>query len=113
MVGSTPRSLRLPASEVSLCRRPVRNIAVASQCADSTSTRVVVSDISVVWPPMTPPRPMIPESSVTTRSSVDRARSVPSRVVSRSPSAARRTRIGPVSLSASYPWIGRPSSSIT
>ena len=38
IVGSTPRSLRLPASEVILWRRPVRNIAVASQCADSTRT---------------------------------------------------------------------------
>ena len=85
--GSTPRSLRLPASEVSLWRLPVRNIEVASQWAASTSTDVVVADISVVSPPMTPPRPMIPESSVTTRSSVDRARSVPSSVVSRSPVA--------------------------
>ena len=101
MVGSTPRSLRLPASEVSLWRRPVRNIDTASQCAASMSTRVVVSDISVVSPPMTPPSPMMPESSVTTRSSGDRARSLPSRVVSRSPCWARRTRIGPESLSAS------------
>ncbi len=75
IVGSTPRSLRLPASEVSLWRRPVRNIDTASQWAASTSTRVVVPDISVVSPPMTPPSPMIPESSVTTRSSGDRARS--------------------------------------
>ncbi len=113
IVGSTPRSLRLPASEVSLWRRPVRNIARASQWAASISTRVVVADISVVWPPITPPSPMMPESSVTTRSSVERARSLPSRVVSRSPSAARRTRIGPASLSASYPWMGRPSSNMT
>ena len=98
ITGSTPRSLRLPASEVSLCRLPVRNIDTASQCAASTSTRVVVGDISVVSPPMTPPRPMIPESSVTTRSSVDSARSTPSSVVSRSPSVARRTRIGPLEL---------------
>ena len=83
--GSTPRSLRLPASEVSLWRLPVRNIEVASQWAASTSTEVVVDDISVVSPPMTPPRPMMPESSVTTRSSTDSARSTPSRVVSRSP----------------------------
>ena len=101
IVGSTPRSLRLPASEVSLCRRPVRNIVVASQWAASTSTRVVVADISVVSPPMTPPRPMRPESSVTTRSSVDSLRSVPSRVVRRSPPRARRTTIGPCSLSRS------------
>ena len=101
ITGSTPRSLRLPASEVSLCRLPVRNIETASQCAASTSTRVVVADISVVSPPITPPRPMIPESSVTTRSSGESARSAPSRVVSRSPSTARRTRIGPCSLSAS------------
>ena len=101
IAGSTPRSLRFPASEVSLWRLPVRNIDTASQCAASTSTRVVVSDISVVSPPMTPPSPMIPLSSVTTRSSGERARSVPSSVVSRSPSVARRTRIGPDSLSAS------------
>ncbi len=101
IVGSTPRSLRLPASEVMRCRRPVRNIDVASQWAASTRMLVVVSDISVVRPPMTPPRPMMPESSVTTRSSADRVRAVPSRVVSRSPSRARRTTIGPCSRSAS------------
>ena len=101
VVGSAPRSLRLPASEVILWRRPVRNIAMASQWAASTSTRDVVADISVASPPITPPRPMTPESSVTTRSSGDRVRAVPSRVVSRSPAAARRTRTAPVSLSAS------------
>ena len=81
MVGSTPRSLRLPASEVSLCRLPVRNIETGSQWAASITTVVVASDISVVSPPITPPRPIAPESSVTTRSSVDSARSTPSRVV--------------------------------
>ena len=88
IAGSTPRSLRLPASEVSLCRRPVRNIETASQCAASTSTRVVVSEISVVSPPMTPPRPMIPLSSVTTRSSGDSARSTPSSFAGRSSTAS-------------------------
>ena len=101
IVGSTPRSLRLPASEVILWRRPVRYIDTASQWAASTRIDVVVPDISVVSPPITPPSPMIPESSVTTRSAGSRARSVPSRVVSRSPSRARRTTIAPCTLSAS------------
>ena len=101
IVGSTPRSLRLPASEVILWRRPVRNIETASQCADSTSTRVVVEEISVDSPPMTPPSPIGPVSSQTTRSSAVRVRTVLSRVVTFSPSTARRTTTGPRSLSAS------------
>ena len=101
IVGSTPRSLRLPASEVSRCRLPVRNIATGSQWAASITTVVVASDISVASPPITPPSPITPESSVTTRSSVDSARSAPSSVVSRSPSRARRTTRGPRSRSPS------------
>ena len=73
-VGSTPRSLRLPASEGSLWRLPVRNIDTASQCAASMTMWVVVSDISVVSPPMTPARPIGPESSMMTRSSAARVR---------------------------------------
>ena len=45
--------------------------------------------------------PIGPLSSVMSRSSTDSSRSTPSRVVSRSPGWARRTRIGPASLSPS------------
>jgi hypothetical protein len=112
-VGSTPRSNRFDASDGSLCRRPVRKIETGSKCAASMTTCVVVAESSVVCPPMTPARPIGPESSVISRSSGDSVRSTSSRVVRVSPSAARRTRIGPCSRSPSYPWIGWPSSSIT
>ena len=99
--GSTPRSKRLDASEGSLWRRAVRKIDVASKCAASITTWVVVSLSSVVWPPMTPAMPIGPVSSVISRSSADSVRVTSSRVVSFSPSAARRTTIGPDSLSPS------------
>ena len=113
MVGSVPRSKRLDASDGSLWRRSVRKIATGSQCAASMKMLVVVADSSVVSPPITPASPIGPESSVISRSSVDSSRSAPSRVVTRSPARARRTTIGPASLSRSKPWMGWPSSSIT
>ena len=60
-LGSTPRSKRLDASEGSLWRLPVRNDRrPASKCAASITTAVVVADISVVSPPITPARPIGP-----------------------------------------------------
>ena len=112
-VGSVPRSKRLAASDGSLCRLEVRKIRTGSQWAASMKMFVVVSDSSVVSPPITPASPIGPESSVIRTSSAVRVRSAPSRVRSRSPSSASRTRIGPASVSRSKPWIGWPSSSIT
>ena len=68
--GSTPRSNRLAASLGSRCRRAVRATPVGSQCAASSSTRVVPSPISVDAPPITAARPIGPVSSVISRSSV-------------------------------------------
>ncbi len=104
--GSTPRSKRLDASEVSRCRRAVRAMETASKCAASTTTSVVplttpvsgsatASAISVLAPPITPARPIGPRLSVMTRSPASRTRFVPSRVVSFSPGSARRTPIVP------------------
>ena len=83
--GSTPRSKRLDASEGSLCRRAVRKTDIASKWAASITTWVVLAESSVVAPPITPARPIGPESSVISRSSADSVRSTPSSVVSRSP----------------------------
>ncbi len=107
--GSTPRSKRLAASEDSLWRRAVRAMESASKCAASITTSVVPRcspvpgsvtppAISVLAPPMTPARPMGPRLSVMTRSAASSTRLVPSRVVSFSPGAARRTPIGPSTL---------------
>jgi hypothetical protein len=103
----------LAASLGSRWRRAVRATPVGSQCAASSSTAVVPSPISVEAPPMTAARPIGPLSSVISRSSVERVRTVPSRVVSFSPSRASRTVIGPVTALRSKACIGWPSSSIT
>jgi hypothetical protein len=79
----------------------VRKIEVASKCAASITTWVVLPDSSVLCPPITPASPMGPLPSVISRSSVERLRVTSSRVVSCSPSVARRTTIGPVSRSPS------------
>ena len=67
----------------------------------SITTWLVVPDSSVVCPPITPAIPIGPVSSVISRSSADSVRFTSSRVVSVSPSPARRTTIGPDSLSPS------------
>ena len=77
------------------------------------TTSVVLDEISVDSPPITPAIEIGPESSATTRSSGDSFRSEPSRVRSVSPSVARRTMIVPSSLAASKACSGWPYSSIT
>ncbi len=122
--GSTPRSKRFDASEGSLWRFAARAIATGSKCAASTMISVVPvttpvsgsvtgSRISVVAPPITPARPIGPLLSQISRSSADSFRLTPSSVVSVSPSAARRTWIGPSTRSRSYACSGWPTSSIT
>jgi hypothetical protein len=99
--GSTQRSNRRDASLGSLCRRAVRLIRTGANDAASMRMFVVVALSSVVWPPMTPARPMTPESSVMTRSSGLSTRFTSSRVVSVSPAAASRTTMPPARRSAS------------
>ncbi len=99
--GSTPRSYRREASDDSLCRRDVRARVMASKWAASMTTSVVASEISVDAPPITPARPIGPESSVISRSSASQLRITSSSVVSFSPAAALRTTIGPVNRAAS------------
>ena len=99
--GSTPRSKRREASDGSLCRRAVRAIVTGSNVAASISTFRVDCVISVVPPPITPARPIGPDSSVISRSSTWRSRTLPSRVCNFSPALARRTVMPPVSVSRS------------
>ena len=95
--GSTVRSNRRDASLGSLCRRAPRAIVAGSKCAASITTSIgsVPGRISVDAPPITPARPIGPESSVMSRSSGSRRRSTSSRVVSVSPGCARRTTMRP------------------
>ena len=74
---------------------PRRAACAGARCGRSWSARsarprsppsVVVSDSSVVWPPITPAMPIGPLSSVISRSSADRLRRTSSRVVIFSPS---------------------------
>ena len=94
-------------------RRAARRTTRASKYAHSSSTRVVLAEISLSPPPMTPANPTGPSPSQMTRSSVCSARSTPSSVTSFSPARARRTMIlAPRTRSRSYAWSGCPLSSI-
>ena len=88
-------------------RRPFSNLRVASvrsskvwavsrllapsNVADSRSTFTVLTLISLLAPPMTPPRPMASFASAMTRFSTVNFRSTPSRVVNISSGRARLT----------------------
>ena len=65
---STPRSKRRDASEESLCRRLERAITFALKCAASITIRVVLSEISLCAPPITPATESAPLSSAITKS---------------------------------------------
>ncbi len=94
------------------CRRAVRRTPLASNIALSSRMRVVTSETSLVWPPITPASATGFSASAMTRSSAVSLRSLPSSVVIGSPSCARRTMIlWPASLSRSKPCSGWPSSS--
>ena len=85
-----------------------------TQVAASISTRVVPSETSEIWPPITPPMPDGPSASQTTAMLESSVRSTSSSVVIRSPSAARRTTIRPPrTLSRSNACSGWPVASIT
>ena len=115
MSGSMPRLKRAEASECRLCRAEVSATDCGSHQAASTMTSVVVSEISVDAPPITPARAIGTSSpSTMTPSAGSRARSTPSSVSSCSPALTRRTRsCAPRTLSRSKAWVGWPSSSIT
>ena len=98
---STPRSLRLDASDGSLCRRTLRPIVGGSKCAASMTMSVVFSSISTWAAPITPAMPTGPPSSVMSRSSGSSVRTTSSRVVIFSPPSARRTTMSPWSLARS------------
>lgn len=89
-----------------MCRFAERAMVTGSKCAASmmisvepvvtpVSGSVTGSTISVEAPPITPASPIGPELSQISRSSADSFLVVPSSVVRVSPSAARRTWIGP------------------
>ncbi len=87
---------------------------VPFQFATSSSTRVVVSETSEIWPPMIPAIPVACSRSQTSTASVSSARSTSSRVVIFSPSRALRTISSPPgTLSRSKACSGWPVSSIT
>ena len=111
--GDNPRSKRDDDSLRSRSRVEVRRMLAGSNRADSSSTRVVASPISVLAPPITPANAIGPLSSVIRRVSAVRARCSPSSVTMRSPARAVRTTIAPRTLSASNACSGCPSSSRT
>ena len=109
--SSTSSQARLTAGSVFIGSRPFSNLAdasvriprasaplrmqVPSKQADSNTTSAVSATISELSPPMMPARPTARPSSAMTRWLAFRVCSFPSRVVSFSPSAARRTMIFP------------------
>ncbi len=83
--------------------------------ACSNNTLVVVSEISVEAPPITPAMPTAaPSPSEITPSPALSVRVTSSRVTIVSPSTASRTTSAPPgNLARSYVWLGCPSSNIT
>ena len=71
----------------------VSRLLVPSKVADSRSTFTVLTLISLLAPPITPPRPMASLASAMTRFSGVNFRSTPSKVVKTSPGQARLTMI--------------------
>ena len=94
-MGSRPFSnLALASVRMPRARAPLRMVAPSKQ-ADSNTTSTVSSTISLFSPPMMPARPTARVSSAMTRWLAVSTCSLPSRVVSFSPSSARRTMILP------------------
>ena len=85
-----------------------------TQVAASISTRVVLSDTSEIWPPITPAMPDGPSASHTSAISGSNSRSTSSRVTILSPASALRTTIRlPRTSSRSNACSGWPVASIT
>jgi hypothetical protein len=94
--------------------REVRMMFGPTHVAASMSTRVVASETSDTWPPITPAIPLGPSASQTRATSEEKRRSTPSSVVIVSPSRARRTTIRePRTRSRSKACNGWPVSSMT
>ena len=94
-MGSRPFSnLALASVRMPRARAPLR-MQVPSKQADSNTTSVVSATISEFNPPMMPARPTARCSSAMTSILGLSLRTLPSRVVSSSPSSARRTTILP------------------
>src|SRR5476651_181658 len=88
-------------------------MASGKKNADSRKIFLLSSSALVEWPPMMPASPIGPEASVM-HSTVSSTSTLCSfRSVSRSPFLPKRTSMPPCSLSRSYTWSGRPSSSMT
>ena len=112
--GARPFSKRPLASLRSPRTCDVRWMLGPSQLATSISTRVVPSWTSERSPPMTPAIEVGPSASSMTSIWASRVRTCPSRVVTCSPSRARRTTsLPPATRSRSKACSGLPTSSIT
>ena len=112
--GSAPRSKRCEASVCIPSPLAVLRMLAGSQYAASSATTVVVSPTSLAAPPITPARARALLGPATTPASGPRVRSTPSRVMSRSPSRARRTLTRPSGMwRRSKAWVGWPISIIT
>ena len=112
--GSTPRSKRYEESDASPSAREVRRICVFSNCALSSRTLTVRSEISVSSPPMMPATATGRSASAMTSIAGLSLHCVPSIETIVSPSAARRTTMRPPrSLSKSKAWSGWPHSNMT
>ena len=109
-----PFSKRELASERRLSLFDVRLMFGPSQLAASISTRVVDSETSERWPPITPAIDVGPCASSITTTSGSSVRSMSSSVVIRSPSCAwRTTSVPPSTRSQSNACSGCAVSSIT
>ena len=93
--GSRPFSYLALASVRMPRARAVRRMVVPSKLADSKTTSAVSETISLFRPPIMPARPTARCSSAMTSILGLSLRTLPSRVVSSSPSSARRTTILP------------------
>ncbi len=111
--GSTRRSKRCEASLRRPRAREERRITLASNDADSRSTRLVSGRISLRSPPITPATARPPSSSVIISTSSVSSRSISSSVRNLSPLRARRTVIVFPMRSASNGCSGWPISSMT
>ena len=102
-------SKRPDASLRSARRRDVRWMLGPTHVAASIRTRVVASETSERWPPITPAIDVGPSPSSITTISASSVRSTSSSVVTFSPSFARRTtRVEPATLSRSKACSGWP-----
>ncbi len=112
--GCSCFSNRVDASLRSPSAFEVRRMFGPTQVAASISTRVVLSDTSEIWPPITPAMPEGPSPSQTSAICESNSRSASSSVTIFSPACALRTTIRfPRTSSRSNACSGWPVTSIT